>query len=184
MSEETKVEMTEEPKPQTFTQEDVEKMISEATSKANGEAASFRHKLREIEEQKEKDKQKQLEEQGEFKTLAEQKSKELEGVMGRVSEMEAKLTEYQARDEAELKELLAKIPEGLGEEFESDSIPLSVKLSLARKLAGKKDALHSAKLPGEGDVEITSKADLKTSADKAAFINKHGRDKYMRLPEK
>jgi uncharacterized protein YydD (DUF2326 family) len=173
---ETNTEKVEETGTETFTKEDVEKMISEATSKANNEAASFRHKLKEIETEKEEAERKRMEEQGEFKEIAEQRTKELEELKGLVESKDEVLNTYKERDEKELSELIAKVPESLRDEISNESLPLSTRLSLARKLSNTKPTPPGDRPSGESNDKAISRQSFEamSPADKSKHIREGG----------
>jgi small-conductance mechanosensitive channel len=92
-----------------------------------------------------------LAEQGEFKTLAETRAKELEDLTVKLESLNGKVSEYQKRDEEELSKLLEGVPEALRDDVADDSLPLEKRLALARKLTDTKTVTKpvGVRLPGE-----------------------------------
>jgi uncharacterized phage infection (PIP) family protein YhgE len=97
--------------------------------------------------------EKHLLEQGEFKTLAEQRKQELDDMAKGSDELKAKITEYQARDEKELAALTEKVPEEFKDDVADATLPIETRLSLARKLVGAKEKLAGYRPPGEPPAE-------------------------------
>ena len=97
--------------------------------------------------------EKRLAEQGEFKTLAEQRAADLAEATKGTDELKAQLAKYAERDAAERAELIEKVPEHLREDI-TDTTPLA----LIKKLTLTKDAPAGYRPPGDnaGDKELTS----------------------------
>lgn len=100
----------------------IDERIAEATKKANSEAATHRHKLKEIEEANKKAEEAKLAEQGKFKELLEQREAELAKLKQSASELEVYKVKM-AQIEAEQKTaLLAKLPEAQRKKFDSFTV--------------------------------------------------------------
>lgn len=93
--------------------------------------------------------EKRLLEQGEHKTLAEQRAKDLDEAAKNSDELKAKIAAYEARDEEELKALAEKVPEAFKEDLADTTTPLDARLKLAKKLIGQKVQSAGYRPPGE-----------------------------------
>jgi len=160
----------------TFTKAQVETMIADATQKANGEAATFRHELSEIKQRDETDKVKNSEDLTELRGILGEKETLLTDQTTQIDGMKDQLDAYQKRDEEEFKSILAKVPEALRADVSDESLPLSTRLSLARKLAGQKTDPAGYRPPGEGgDNSITRQAfDALSPVDKSKHVSGGG----------
>ena len=90
-----------------------------------------------------------LAEQGEYKTLAEQRQEEADKLAKDVEEKNALLETYKARDEAEFAALLEQVPDTLKETVSDPILPLGKRLELAKKLIAEKPAAPAARVAGE-----------------------------------
>ncbi len=97
--------------------------------------------------------EKRLTEQGEYKTLAEQKQTEVTDLTAQLESLNGNLEAYQQRDAKELEALLPNVPEALREQVSDDSLPLEKRLSLARALADTKQKPPGYRGPGEPEPE-------------------------------
>ena len=105
---------------------------------------------------KKKDEDAELErlaEQGEFKTLAEQSKEEALKLAKDVEEKDILLGKYKERDEAEFAKILETVPEEMRETISDETLPLSKRLDLARKLAVVKPASVVARIAGENTAD-------------------------------
>jgi hypothetical protein len=94
-----------------------------------------------------------LVENGEFKTLAEAKSVEVDDLAKQIEGLNGKLAAYQVRDEEEFKAILENVPEALREQVSDETLPLAKRLSLAKALATTKKPLAGYRESGEPDPE-------------------------------
>jgi hypothetical protein len=131
-------------------------------------------------DEKRKAEEERLKEQGEFKTLAEQRASELEEKEKALAEKDEVLKSYRERDEKEFSELLEKVPEELRGDL-SEDLPLATRLNLARKLAAVKP--DNPDYRGVGEAGGKQKRGEMTPAERAGYIDKHGRDAYLKLPQ-
>jgi seryl-tRNA synthetase len=90
-----------------------------------------------------------LVENGEFKTLAESKSAEVNDLAKQIDGLNGKLEAYQVRDEEEFKAILQHVPEALREQVSDETLPLAKRLSLAKALSTQKQPPASFRQPGE-----------------------------------
>lgn len=88
-------------------------------------------------------------ENGEFKTLAEAKSAEVDDLAKQLEGLTGKLDAYQVRDEEEFKTILAGVPEALREQVSDETLPLDKRLSLAKALSTTKQQPAKYRPPGE-----------------------------------
>jgi len=94
---------------------------------------------------------KRLEEQGEFKTLAEKEQEKAAKLENDLTEANKTLEKYKERDEAEYLVLEEKVPEGLRDSLKD--LPLHKRLELAKKLIAEKPAGPGPKLPGSHETD-------------------------------
>lgn len=129
-----------------------------------------------------KEEEERLKQAGEYKKLYDTQTADLEASREQTKTLQATIDGYTQRDETELAELLKQIPENLRDDF-ADDVPLSRRLSMARKIAGKAE-IPPYRKPGENLEGIKTKADFLNNDEKAAFIKKHGSAAYLKLPDK
>jgi small-conductance mechanosensitive channel len=112
-----------------------------------------------------------LAENGEFKTLAEQKTAEADKLQQQLEELNGTVNGYVERDEAKFKTLLEKVPESLRETLD-DSIPLAKRLELAEKLIAEKPDGPGSRRAGELESNQITRSDFdaKSAAEKSSFI--------------
>ena len=163
-----------------FTQADIDRIVSKAHDKWESS------KQAEIEAERKKAEQAKLEAEGKWKELAKAKEEELAALNAQVAlkEFESKATgKIVEAGLGDFADLILK-PVNSVEDVERKIEILKTKLE-EKVQASVKERLTSGRSPGSGVTTgvVTSLKDLKTDAQKSAYIREHGTAKYQELVE-
>ena len=184
MSEETKGQAAEEKTQQGDAgsqggvSAEVAELIAEA-KKYRKRAQAAESELAKIREEAERRAKEEAEKKGEYEQLYQQTKAEYEA-------MKAQVEAYEKATAEALEVELAAVPEEMHDLIPEPS-PVDklrwIRQAKDKGLFGNKTTPPGAKPPGEGGSEVRCKADLKTAAEKAAYIKEHGGKAYLALPD-